>query len=151
LHRLIKPRGWQIGIGRDPKAGIELCPALSNLRAPLAFAALRCTGLAIGLHQAIDRIALFGGEPLGAQYITLLIVVLIVVLIWLLFGSVMGGSSQLPQPTPTLGLPTGIIFSRASPLGRLGLICLLKLRATQWWQELQAHFGAHVHLVVPAI
>ncbi len=60
------------------------------------------------------------GEPLGAQYITLLIVVLIVVLIWLLFGSVMGGPSPLPQPTPTLGLPTGIIFSPVPPLVVLG-------------------------------
>jgi hypothetical protein len=56
----------------------------------------------------------------GAQYPTLLIVVLIVVLIWLLFGLIMRDPSQLPQPTPTLGLPTGIIFSPVSPLVVLG-------------------------------
>jgi hypothetical protein len=52
----------------------------------------------------------------GAQYSTLLILVLIVVLIWLFFGLIMRDPSQLPQPTPTLGLPTGIIFSPVSPL-----------------------------------
>lgn len=51
----------------------------------------------------------------GAQYFTLLIVVLIVVLIWMLFGLIMRDPSQLPQPTPTLGLPTGMIFSPVSP------------------------------------
>ena len=49
-----------------------------------------------------------------------LIVVLLVVLIWLLFGLVMRRPTQLPQPTPTLGLPAGIIFSPVSSLVVLG-------------------------------
>jgi hypothetical protein len=48
-------------------------------------------------------------EPVGGQFTTLLIVILIIVLVWLLFGSVLRGPSQLPQPTPTLGLPAGIV------------------------------------------